>query len=170
MGLPHWVVLAVAAQRLLELVYARLNTRRLLAAGGIETGARHYPLFVLLHGGWLLALFVFTPADAPVYWPLLALFALLQLARAWVVVTLGRYWTTRIITVREAPLIISGPYRFLKHPNYAVVALEIPVLPLAFGEVALAVAFALLNVALLWHRISIENSALRDRPGSIGRL
>lgn len=163
MGLPHWVLLAVGAQRLLELVYARINTRRLLAAGAVEVGARHYPLFFLLHGGWLVALFILTPADAPVSWTLLSLYALLQLGRLWVVATLGRFWTTRIITVPEAPLVAKGPYRFIRHPNYLIVAFEIPVLPLAFGEVALAIVFGLLNAVLLWHRIKVESTALRRR-------
>ena len=163
MGLPHWVLLAVAAQRLVELVYARHNTRRLLHGGAIEVGAAHYPLFILLHGGWVMTLFLITPADAPVSTPLLAFFALLQLGRLWVVLTLGRYWTTRIITMPQAPLIRSGPYRFVRHPNYLIVAFEIPVLPLAFFQFIPAVVFGALNAALLLYRIKIEESALRGR-------
>ena len=163
MGVPHWVLLAVAAQRLLELVYARINTRRLLAAGGVEVGHRHYPLFMLLHGSWLLALFVLTPASAPVSWSLIALYAALQFGRLWVIATLGRYWTTRIVTLPGAPLVARGPYRFVRHPNYLIVALEIPVLPLAFGQVALAVVFGLLNGILLCYRIRIEDAGLRSR-------
>jgi methyltransferase len=162
-GLPQIVVLLVALQRLTELAVARRNTRRLLARGGREVGAGHYPLIVLLHGGWLTALFFLTPPDAAIVWPLIALFVLLQFARIWVVVTLGPYWTTRIITVPDAPLVRRGPYRWIRHPNYAVVTAEIAVLPLAFGQWLPALVFSALNLALLHHRITVEENALRDR-------
>lgn len=165
-GLPQIVVLLVAVQRLGELVLARRNTQRLLARGGVEHGRRHYPLFVLLHGGWLLALFLFTPADAPVIWPLMGVFLLLQGLRVWVVASLGPFWTTRVVTVPGVPLVCRGPYRWLRHPNYLVVIGEIAVLPLAFGQVALAVLFSILNLALLAHRVRIEERALHGRPQS----
>jgi methyltransferase len=162
-GLPQLIVALVALQRLAELAYSRRNERRLLAAGGREAGARHYPLFVLLHGGWLAALFVLTPTEAPVSWPLLALFVALQIGRLWVIASLGRYWTTRIITVPGAPLVQSGPYRLVRHPNYWIVALEIAILPLAFREWLIALVFTILNLALLRHRVRIEDAALADR-------
>ncbi len=162
-GLPQIVVLVVAAQRLGELALARHNTQRLLREGGREIGARHYPLLVLLHAAWLLAIFVLVPAEAPILIPLLAAFAVLQLLRVWIVASLGRYWTTRIITVPGAPLVKRGPYRYLRHPNYLVVIGEIALLPLAFGAWQLALAFSLLNLALLWHRIRIEDAALAAR-------
>ena len=160
MGLAQIVTLLVALQRLAELGYARRNARRLLAAGGVEHGADHYPLFVLLHGTWLVALFVLVPAAAPVDWGLLGLYGLLQLGRLWAIASLGRRWTTRVIVVPGAPLVTRGPYRFLRHPNYLVVALEIPVLPLAFGAWQIALAFGLTNLALLAHRIRVESRAL----------
>lgn len=162
-GLPQLIVLLVAAQRLGELVLARRNTARLLAHGGRELGRRHYPLFILLHGGWLAALFVLTPAGAPVSWPLLAAFAVLQGLRVWVVASLGPFWTTRIITVPDAPLVRRGPYRWLRHPNYLVVIAEIAVLPLAFGMAGLAVVFSVLNLALLAWRVRVEAGALAGR-------
>lgn len=162
-GLPQIVVLLVAAQRLAELIVARRNTQRLLQEGARELGARHYPLFVLLHGGWLLAIFLLTPADAIVSVPLLAAFVVLQLLRVWIVWSLGRYWTTRIIDVPNAPLVRRGPYKFMRHPNYAVVIGEIALLPLSFGAWAIALVFSVLNAALLWHRIRIENLALAAR-------
>lgn len=162
-GTPQIVVLLVAAQRLVELLVAQRNTRRLLHEGGREIGARHYPLFVLLHGGWLLAMFLFVPATAPLHLPLLAVFVLLQLLRVWIVLSLGRYWTTRIITVPGAPLVRRGPYRFMRHPNYRVVFWEIAVLPLVFGAWQIAAIFSALNAALLWHRIRIEDAALASR-------
>lgn len=160
MGLPQWIVLAVALQRLAELAYARRNTRRLLGAGGIEYGAGHYPLFILLHGGWLLAIFLLTPADAPVSWPLLGLFLALQLARLWVLGSLGPAWTTRIIVRPGTPLVRHGPYRWMRHPNYAIVAVEVVVLPLAFGEWAIALIAGFANLVLLRHRIGREEAAL----------
>jgi methyltransferase len=162
-GWPQIIVLLVALQRLIELMIAQRNTKRLLAQGGREIGAAHYPLFILLHGGWLVALFVLTPADAPIHWPLLALFVLLQLGRVWVVASLGPYWTTRIVTLPAAPLVKRGPYRFVRHPNYLVVVGEVAVLPLVFGQWQLAVIFSVLNLALLAWRIRIEDEALNPR-------
>jgi methyltransferase len=164
LGAPHVILLLVAAQRLLELALAKRNTARLLALGAREVGAGHYPLFVLLHGGWLLTLFLVVPADAPINLWLLALFALLQAGRVWVIATLGRFWTTRIITLPNAPLVRRGPFRWVRHPNYLIVAGELAVLPLMFGQVWLALLFSVLNLPLTRHRVAVENAALRDRP------
>lgn len=165
MGWPQVIVLLVAAQRLAELALARRNTRRLLAGGGREEGAGHYPLFVILHAGWLAALFLATPPDAPVLGGLLALFAALQAGRVWVIATLGRFWTTRVVTVPGVPLVRHGPFRWVRHPNYLIVAGELAVLPLAFGEPWLAVLFSALNVPLTLHRIRVEEAALGGRAG-----
>jgi methyltransferase len=159
-----WALLGlVVLQRLGELVYAHRNTARLLAQGGRERGARHYPLIVLLHLAWLAAMAVLVPAETQPLWPWPALFFLLQAGRLWVLASLGPYWTTRIITLANAPLVRHGPYRFLKHPNYLVVALEIAVLPLVFGAWQIALVFSLLNALILAHRIRIEDSALAER-------
>lgn len=157
------VLLLVALQRLAELVYARRNTRRLLAEGASEVGAAHYPLLVGLHALWLLALALTVPADATPNWLLLAAFLGLQALRVWILLSLGRYWTTRIITLPQAPLVRRGPYRFLRHPNYLVVAGEILILPLAFGAWEVALGFSLANALLLAHRIRLENAALAPR-------
>lgn len=164
MALPYWVFLAVIAQRLGELAYARRNTRRRLQEGATEHGAGHYPLFFIVHGGWLLALILLTPPDAPVHWPLLAVFAGLQIGRLWVIVTLGDAWTTRIIVKPGDPLVKRGPYRWIRHPNYAIVALEIIVLPLAFGQWHVALVAGIANAALLRHRMRLEEAALAGRP------
>ncbi len=160
-GWAHALILLVAIQRVAELLYARHNTRALMARGGVVVGAGHYPLFVLLHGSWLVVLFVATAPNPPVHLPLLLLFVLLQAGRAWVIVSLGPYWTTRIVVVPGAAPVRSGPYRFLRHPNYLIVAVEIPLLPLLLGMPGLAMLFGGLNLALLAYRIHVENAARR---------
>ncbi|MGH7122828.1 MAG: isoprenylcysteine carboxyl methyltransferase family protein [Stellaceae bacterium] len=157
------VVALVALERLAELFYARRNTRALLEAGGVEVGGGHYRLIVALHVAWLVAILAAVPPEAPLSVPLLALFAILQGLRAWVLLSLGRYWTTRVITLPGAPLVRRGPYRFLRHPNYLVVVAEIAVLPLAFGAWAVALIFSALNAALLTWRIFVEDQALASR-------
>ncbi len=163
LGLPQAIVLLVAAQRLAELIYSRGNARRLMAEGGAEHGAGRYPFLVLLHAAWLAALFFFVPPDTAVSWLVIGLYLLLQAARFWVVASLGRFWTTRVITLPDAPLVERGPYRWLRHPNYLVVAAEIAVLPLAFGAWELALGFSLANAAVLADRIRIEETALAPR-------
>jgi methyltransferase len=163
MGPAQWVVLLVALQRLAELAYSRRNSRRLLSAGAIEVGAGHYPLVVLLHGAWLAAIGISVPPDAVPSWPLLAVYGLLQAGRLWVLATLRGFWTTRILTLPQAPLATGGPYRFCRHPNYVVVAAEIAVLPLAFGAWTIAALFSALNAVLLAWRIRVEDRALESR-------
>jgi methyltransferase len=158
-----WILSLVAAQRLVELMLAAANTRRLLDRGAREVGRAHYPLFVLLHASWLVAIAVTTPLDRQPYWPLIGVFVILQVLRVWVVATLGPYWTTRIITLDDAPIVREGPFRFVRHPNYCIVVAEIAVLPVAFGDWPVALIWTLLNALLLRHRIRIEMSALADR-------
>lgn len=153
----------VALQRLAELPYAARNTKRLLAGGAIEYGRKHYPLFVVLHASWLLAIVVFLPAHPPIFVAPLVAYIVLEILRVWVLLALGPYWTTRIITVPKAPLVRRGPYRFLRHPNYWIVVGEIALLPLVFGENSVAAAFSILNAALLFWRIKVENAALAER-------
>jgi len=154
------VILAlVTLERLGELWLANRNTRRLIAAGGHEVAPGHYPLIVALHAAWLTALWWLAPAR-PVNVPLLMLFGLVELARLWVLQTLGRRWTTRIIVVPDEMLVRSGPYRYLDHPNYAVVVAEIALLHLVFGLWRTALVFTLFNAAALAIRIRQENRAL----------
>jgi methyltransferase len=159
----YWTLGLVALQRLLELAHARSNTARLRRLGAVEVDAGAYPLVVLLHAGWLTSLAVLVPAETMPNWPLIGLFALLQLGRIWVIVSLGGYWTTRIITLPDAPLVRAGPFRYLRHPNYLLVAAELAVLPLAFGAVAVAATFSALNLGLLARRIRIEERVLAPR-------
>ncbi|WP_417513528.1 isoprenylcysteine carboxyl methyltransferase family protein [Minwuia sp.] len=159
----HVVLAALIVQRLAELWLANRNTRRLLADGATEHGRAHYPLFVLLHTSWIAALIWFAPADAEVNPVLLIAFVLLQGGRIWVISTLGRYWTTRVINVPDAPVITGGPYRFVRHPNYLVVIGEIAVVPLMVGLWQIALVFSILNLMLIAWRIRIEDRALQDR-------
>lgn len=149
----------VTASRLAELVLARANTRRLLAHGGREVASRHYGLIVAVHAAWLATLWVlgYDRAVSP-GWVLV--FAVLQALRVWVLLTLGRRWTTRIVVVPGETLVARGPYRLLSHPNYAVVVGEIAVLPLALGLPWVALVFSLLNAEALAVRIPAENRAL----------
>jgi methyltransferase len=159
MGEGAWLIAFVAAQRLAELGFAQWNTLRLRAAGGVEFGATHYPLMVALHAFWLLGLWVLGHDRGvdPVW---LAIFVGLQAGRLWVIASLGRRWTTRVIVLPGTPAVARGPYRWLRHPNYLIVALEFAVVPLALGLPAFAFAFTLANAALLSLRIRVESRAL----------
>jgi methyltransferase len=156
----------VTLQRLGELALAKCNTDRLRAQGAYEVAAGHYPLIVALHGAWLAGLWYFVVVDASgavdgrAGWAWLGVFVILQALRVWVIATLGSRWTTRIIVLPGAPLVASGPYRLVSHPNYCVVAAEILVLPLVFGMVWYGIVFTTLNAAVLWIRIRAEGAAL----------
>jgi methyltransferase len=153
----------VTLQRLTELVIAQRNTSALLRRGAYEVAPEHYPLVVAVHGAWLVGLW-WLASTAPLNGWLLALFGLLQLGRVWVLATLGQRWTTRILILPGAPLVTTGPYRWLSHPNYAVVVGEIAILPLAFGLPVFAAVFTLLNAAVLVIRIRAESVALKSAP------
>lgn len=161
MSLGVLILALVTLQRVAELPWARANTRRLLAAGGREVSPGHYPLIVLLHAAWLASLWWLGPGRA-VNLPLLGLFALVEVGRLWVLSTLGRRWTTRIIVVPGESLIRSGPYRFVRHPNYVVVAAEIALLPLVFGLWEVALVFTILNLIVLAIRVREEARALES--------
>lgn len=149
----------VTAQRLVELWIAKRNIRRLRSEGAIEIGAAHYPWIVAMHTAWIVGLWALA-WDRPLQPAWLAVFAVLQVLRAWVLATLGRRFTTRILVVPGERLVATGPYRFLRHPNYAVVIGEIAVLPLVFDLWAFAVVFSVLNLVALTVRIRTENRAL----------
>ena len=154
----------VASQRILELLISRRHENALRAKGAVEVGAAHYPFIVAVHAGWLAALALWALVMPPLLHPaLIVAYLLLQPMRAWIIGTLGRAWTTRIITLPGAPLVRRGPYRFLRHPNYVLVVLEIAVLPLALGAWPVAVAFSILNAIILKIRIAAENQALDAR-------
>jgi methyltransferase len=151
----------VTLQRLAELVHARRNTTALLARGAREIAPGHYPYMVAMHAAWLIGLWLLA-AGRPISPGWFVIFMVLQGLRIWVLATLRGRWTTRIIVLPGAALVTSGPYRFLSHPNYAVVIGEIAALPLAFGLPLYALIFSLLNAAILTVRIRAENAALRQ--------
>jgi methyltransferase len=153
----------VTAQRVAELRLSAGNEKRLRALGAHEVGAAHYPVMVALHAAWLVGLWMLA-WDRPVNWWLVGVYAALQAARYWTIASLGGRWTTRILVLPDAPPVKGGPYALLRHPNYAVVALEIALLPLAFGLVTYAVMFSTANALLLAWRIHVEERALRLVP------
>jgi len=159
---PHVAILAfVTLQRLGELALAKANTTALLARGAREVAPGHYPLIVAVHAGWLACLWWLAPGR-DIEWSLIGLFVLLQAARVWVIRTLGPRWTTRIIVMPGAPGIDTGPFRYLGHPNYAVVMAELILLPLAFRLPGVAMLFFALNAVVLAIRITAENKALAE--------
>ncbi len=159
MGEGAWLIGFLIVQRLAELGFAQWNTLRLRAQGGVEFGAAHYPLMVALHAFWLLGLWMLGhDRSVDPFW--LTLFILLQVARVWVIATLGRRWTTRVIVLPGAAPIARGLYRWLRHPNYLIVVAEIAAVPLALGLPLFALAFSLANAALIAYRIRVENQAL----------
>jgi methyltransferase len=165
MSVAILVLALVTLQRLGELWLSARNTRRLLARGAREAGGAHYPLIVAVHVAWLAALWWFAPGrSVDGFW--LAMFLLLEVARIWVVASLGGRWTTRIIILPGEPLVRRGPYRVLNHPNYLVVIGEIAVLPLVFGLWQVALVFSLLNAAVLTVRVRAENAALASAAAS----
>lgn len=155
----------IITQRLVELVWANRNTKRLLALGGKEFSPKHYSLIVALHTSWILAIlsFIFVNPAVEISAAYLIIFAALTAFRAWILVTLGRYFTTKIISLPGAPLRRSGPYRFMKHPNYVLVVCEIFVVPMIFGFWQIAAIWGIANIGILAFRIHEEDLALRER-------
>lgn len=162
-GLPQMAALLVLIQRGLEEVHSQYNTRVLLRQGASEVGRDYYPVVAATHLGWIAAVALLVPADPPVHLPLLMAYVALQPVRYWIIATLGRYWTHRIITLPGAPVVARGPYRLVRHPNYAVTLTETLVLPLVFGQVALGIIFAVIWAAVLQHKIVLEDRALAER-------
>ena len=157
---PAALLLALdTLERLAELWLARRNTKALMSHGAGEVAPGHYPLIVVLHALWLAGLWLLGWQNSvDTLW--LVIFLLLQVLRVWVLATLGPRWTTRIIVKPGLPLVATGPYRLMAHPNYFVVVCEIAVLPLCLGLPWYALAFSIANAAVLTIRIRAENAAL----------
>jgi methyltransferase len=162
--LAYTVLIAlVAVERVAELVVSQRNLAWSRRHGGIEHGARHYPVMVVLHTALLAGCLVeaahreFLPALG---WPMLAVVVAAQGLRWWCIATLGRQWNTRVVVVPGAGRVTGGPYRFFSHPNYVAVVVEGIALPLVHTAWITALVFTALNAALLWVRISVEDKAL----------
>lgn len=149
----------VTLQRLAELVWGAHNTTHLRASGGVEFGRKHYGAMVVMNLAWLAGLW-FWGHDRPVHPTFVIIFALLQCARLWVLISLGRRWTTRVIVLPGASPVVSGPYRVFKHPAYIIGIAETVVVPLALGMPIWAALFFTFNVIGLPIRIRTENRAL----------
>jgi methyltransferase len=162
-GPPQIAALIILCQRGLEELHSARNTRRLLAEGAHEDGRDYYPVVAVAHLAWIASIFFLIPPDAPVIWPLIVLYVMIQPVRYWIIGTLGRYWTHRIITLDDAPVVRRGPYRFIRHPNYAVTVAETLILPLAFGAVALAVIMTAVWSAVVGYKIVLEDRAISER-------
>jgi len=161
----YLLILAVGAERLAELVVSKRNARWAMARGGREFGAGHYPVMVAIHTGLLLGCVLEVRLlDRPFIpwlgWPMLALVVAAQGLRWWCIATLGRRWNTRVIVVPDAPLVRTGPYRWLRHPNYLAVVVEGFALPLVHTAWLTALCFTVANGWLLGVRIRVENRAL----------
>lgn len=163
LGPPQVAALIVLCQRGLEELLSQRHTQALLAEGAVEAGRSYYPVVAAAHLAWIASIFFLIPPDAPVIWPLLLLFLLLQIVRYWVIGTLGRYWTHRIITLDKAPVVRAGPYRFVKHPNYAVTIAETLLLPAVFGAFALGIIMTAVWAAVIRYKIELEDTALAER-------
>jgi methyltransferase len=166
LGPAQIAAVLVLAQRGLEELYSRRNTGRLLRAGAYEVGRGYYPVVATAHLAWIASLLLLIPVDAPVYAPLIAAFVALQLVRYWIIATLGRFWTHRIITLDGAPIERRGPYRFVRHPNYALTIAETFLLPAAFSAWALAIIMTAIWTAVISYKITLEDGALSARKTS----
>jgi methyltransferase len=164
------LIAAVAAERGVEMLISRRNARRAFARGGIEVGAGHFGLMVLLHSLFLMACvaevaLLERPWRPWLGWPALALVAASMGLRYWVIATLGERWNTRVILVPGSAAVSSGPFRYVRHPNYLAVVVELAALPLVHGAWLTAVGFGLANAALLRRRIRVEEQALMEHCG-----
>jgi methyltransferase len=162
-GAPQIAALLVLAQRGAEELYSARNMQALLAESASEASASFYPIIAATHLAWIASIFFLIPPDAPIIWPLIAYYLVLQVARYWIIASLGRFWAHRIITLRDAPITRRGPYRYLSHPNYAVTIIETFVLPLAFGALALATIMMALWWVVISTKIKLEDEALGPR-------
>jgi methyltransferase len=161
------LIFAVALERLAELVVSRRNAAWSFARGGVESGQGHFPAMVALHTALLVgALVEVWSADRPFLpwlgWPMLALAVASQALRWWCIATLGNAWSTRVVVVPGTPLVRSGPYRWVRHPNYVAVVVEGLALPLVHTAWVTAAVFTLVDAALLRVRIRCEQAALRE--------
>ncbi|WP_110927666.1 isoprenylcysteine carboxyl methyltransferase family protein [Bacillus massiliglaciei] len=162
-------IVFLCIQRLTELVIAKNNEKALKAEGAIEYGKSHYPWMVSMHAAFFISLILevyLKGFELSKLWPFwLTIFLFAQAGRFWVIKTLGKYWNTKIIVLSDAKVVAAGPYKYIKHPNYAIVATEILVISLLFNAFFTAVVFSLLNLWMMSVRIPLEEKALKSHTG-----
>ncbi len=158
-------IAVLALQRLGELWLAKRNAVWIRSQGGYEVGAGHYKWMVMMHISWFLAMvgeYVFLEPELPALWQIwLAIFLLAQVGRYVVVTTLGKFWNTRIFILPQAPKVERGIYRYVRHPNYWIVRIELFVAPMIFGLFITAILFSVLNHLMLRVRIRAEEEGLK---------
>ncbi|WP_087971492.1 isoprenylcysteine carboxyl methyltransferase family protein [Oceanobacillus rekensis] len=165
MAVYMWVLFVIIIlQRVIELFIARNNEKWMKHRGAIEKEVEHYKWFIILHTSFFISILVETFLNdnktLPLDYTLLTIFILTQLVRIWCISSLGRYWNTKIIILPGVQLVNKGPYKYIKHPNYIIVGIELLVIPLLFGAIITAVIFPLLHILLLMIRIPAEERAL----------
>jgi methyltransferase len=164
----------VATQRLVEVLIAKKNEIWMKSKGAKEYGQRHYQLMVAIHFYFFVSLIVESVLGRPElnsYWPLLvAVFFIAQVCRIWVIMSLGRYWNTKIIVLKDAEVVAKGPYRFIKHPNYLIVTIELFIIPLIFNAYWTLFVFGILNQLILAIRIPLEEEVLMQQTNYKGKL
>jgi methyltransferase len=163
--LPFLIVISIIVfQRIIELFIAKRNENWMKIQGAVEFGARHYKYLVVMHGSFFLSLTaekVLLERGLSPLWPFIfCLFGLTQLIRVWVISSLGKFWNTKILVLANEKIVKKGPYRFVKHPNYFVVAMELVVVPLLFNAFYTALLFTILNALMMMVRIPEEEKAL----------
>ena len=151
-------------QRLTELYTAKINAKYIESLGGFEIGKEHYIFIVLLHTSFLISLLSESfYRDPPHFWYLpFMLFVLLQIFRIWTILSLGKFWNTRIYILPYSKPVKKGPYKYIRHPNYLVVMLEMLIIPFIFGAYITLLVFPLINFWLLNKRIHVEEKAMND--------
>lgn len=162
-----YIILSIViVQRLLELVIAKRNEKNMRAQGAYEVGASHYPLMILLHVSFFISLLIevstFNLTPSPLFLLFLVMFLCVQGLRVWCLISLGSFWNTKIIVLPGAHVVTKGPYKYLRHPNYLVVSMEIALLPLMFEAYFTAICFTILNAIMLSIRIPTEERALKE--------
>ena len=162
----YLILSIVIIQRLLELVIAKRNEKNMRAQGAYEVGGSHYPLMILLHVSFFVSLLIevsmFNLSPSPLFLLFLVMFLCVQGLRVWCLTSLGSFWNTKIIILPGANVVTKGPYKYLRHPNYLVVSIEIALLPLMFQAYFTAICFTILNAIMLSIRIPTEEQALKE--------
>lgn len=162
-----WILLIIIIlQRLMELKQAKANEQWMKARGGVEFGEKHYKWFIVIHtlffASITLEVLFRGTSGLKLNYVLLIAFVVTQIVRIWCIHSLGRFWNTKIIISPDFSLVSEGPYKYIKHPNYVIVGIELFVIPLLFGAYITSIIFPVLHILLLMVRIPCEEKALKE--------